>query len=861
MPSKYEIISALASQEAVNITSGVAQYEAFLVTAANNYKYTFREQLLIHAQKPEATACAEITLWNKLGRWVNGGTKGIALLVEGNKGYKLRHVFDYSDTNSRVGRTITLWRLQPQYEDGVIEAMTNSFGATIPEGDFVQTLMQFTDTLVEDNFTDYRDMLMEVKSGSLLEELDELNTEVWLKSLVKSSVAFMALTRCGYDARQYLDAEDFQHLRDFNTQEVISVLGGASSDIAEMALREIEATVRALSKAEKNQVRTFAQSPSMDDNGIDNSERSDRHEPDLSQRGGLSAPQPDRPGEPEDREIWNAAAKLPEGAQGPDLHRDAAVREVEPASGGDRPDGQRDDGAPDHGDGEVGGRDGEPESDGPDEVGRPDEQHPTEGRGDRDGGADLRLTQESSEDGPDEAPTSELDFSDYYPEYPRSQIDYFYQDDEKRELIRTSPALKDHRVEIAAFFASHQEVKERCDFIKSFYSNEVYETTLSNGQAAGYRAYDDLLRLFRGSSDNPEREDNLRWSYIASVIEGMMVMHEWLAPDEAPLPSEGEQIALIQEEQAEKETRFEVPQEAIDYVLTGGSGVRNSNLSIYEQFQKEDDPQENVAFLKKLYGTGGRSSVIPGSGIWEDHDSKGIILKRGDKGDSDYLRVKLTWAKVEKRIRELIAADRFLNSVEKKAYSELTDLNRNLMLSIDVIPVPTDEAVREVESRLLGVETNITNWQRRQNQNNNFSAIVPYDMELQRKEAKEFLNDLTTRDQRMMFAVVTLVHMADSKKQLDQDTESLLSLARKNMCQMATLKFQQIDGLNTALPFGYRKINAFRTLTTEKYIFFTADHLAVARVSDLFLKLIWNGSLIGRKLTTTIILSFQRKRS
>lgn len=147
--------------------------------------------------------------------------------------------------------------------------------------------------------------------------------------------------------------------------------------------------------------------------------------------------------------------------------------------------------------------------------------------------------------------------------------------------------------------------------------------------------------------------------------------------------------------------------------------------------------------------------------------------------------------------------------------SELTDLNRNLMLSVDVVPVPTDEAVREVESRLLGVETNITNWQRRQNKNNNFSAIVPYDMELQRKESKEFLNDLTTRDQRMMMAVITLVHMADTKEQLDADTEAILSLAQEKMCQMGVLRFQQLDGLNTALPLGCRRINTFRTLTTE----------------------------------------------
>ena len=147
--------------------------------------------------------------------------------------------------------------------------------------------------------------------------------------------------------------------------------------------------------------------------------------------------------------------------------------------------------------------------------------------------------------------------------------------------------------------------------------------------------------------------------------------------------------------------------------------------------------------------------------------------------------------------------------------SELTSLDRTMMLSIDVIPVPTDEAVREMQSRLLGVETNVTNWQRRQNSNNNFSAVVPYDLEQQRKETREMLDDLTTRDQRMMFAVVTLVHLADSKEELDSDTDALQSAARKHLCQLSTLSWQQADGLATALPLGLRRIDALRTLTTE----------------------------------------------
>mgnify|MGYP001303994756 CR=1 FL=1 len=157
----------------------------------------------------------------------------------------------------------------------------------------------------------------------------------------------------------------------------------------------------------------------------------------------------------------------------------------------------------------------------------------------------------------------------------------------------------------------------------------------------------------------------------------------------------------------------------------------------------------------------------------------------------------------------------YASYIKDSMINELTGLNRNLMLSIDIIPVPTDEAVRELQNRLLGVETNVTNWQRRQNSNNNFSAIVPYDLEQQRKETREMLDDLTTRDQRMMFGLVTLVHLADSKEQLDSDTETLYSTARKHLCQLSTLRWQQKDGLDTVLPYGLRKIQALRTLTTE----------------------------------------------
>lgn len=171
--------------------------------------------------------------------------------------------------------------------------------------------------------------------------------------------------------------------------------------------------------------------------------------------------------------------------------------------------------------------------------------------------------------------------------------------------------------------------------------------------------------------------------------------------------------------------------------------------------------------------------------------------------------------KIDDRYGRVLYMQDYASYVKDDMISELCDLSRDLMLSIDILPVPTDEAVREIQNRLLGVETNVTNWQRRQNANNNFSAVVPYDMELQRKETKEMLDDLTTRDQRMMFGIVTMVHIANTKEQLDSDTDTLYSVARKHLCQLSTLKWQQVDGLNTVLPYGLRKINALRTLTTE----------------------------------------------
>ena len=381
MPSKYQIMRDLADKMQTEVLSSEPTYLAFLRTAARNYKYNFKEQLLIFEQKPDAVACAGIDVWNRLGRWVNKGTRGIALLDVSAPGHRLRYVFDLTDTNSYAGRTVKLWEMQFRHEEAVMEALADTLHIPREEMQtFPEYLETITDVLVEDNYTDYFRDLMLHKADSLLEELDEQNTELELKRTMKSSIMYMLLTRCGYDPAIYIDALDFSHIRDFDSPDVAAILGSAVSDISEVALREIGVTVQALERAEKNQNRTFAKSPvsGYDRAGKQSSqpdyERSEQYVgSELYQTGGLPDPRPGGAGGPEDRQVRDPAAQLPAGPSHGSLRRDAVQGNPEPAPGADRPGGQRDDGAADRADGQGRGRDGEAESGGSDGLGRRDE--------------------------------------------------------------------------------------------------------------------------------------------------------------------------------------------------------------------------------------------------------------------------------------------------------------------------------------------------------------------------------------------------------------------------------------------------------------------------------------------------------
>ncbi len=235
-----------------------------------------------------------------------------------------------------------------------------------------------------------------------------------------------------------------------------------------------------------------------------------------------------------------------------------------------------------------------------------------------------------------------------------------------------------------------------------------------------------------------------------------------------------------------------------------------SRLNQLDSRGTELDAMERLKILHNFYRTGETEPLRfnLNDSMKKGHSFKDAICPSSFEFKKDY------FVMGEKFGRVLFLRE-YASYIKDSMIQELTSLNRTMALSMDIIPVPTDEAVREMQNRLLGVETNVTNWQRKQNQNNNFSAVVPYDLEQQRKETREMLDDLTTRDQRMLFGLVTLVHLADTKEELDSDTEALHSLARKHLCQLSTLNWQQHEGLSTVLPLGLRKIDALRTLTTE----------------------------------------------
>lgn len=688
MARKYDLISELYRRTAHAVVSDVQNWQAFLRCACRNYRLRFDEQLLIYAQRPDATAVLEIERWNdKFGRWVNRGAKGIAVFEDADRSrQRLTHYFDISDTHaSRYSRPVPIWEMKPEYTDDVIESLENTFGELENRESLADAVLSAAKNAVEDNIPDYLGDLMYDADDSFLYGLSEDMITAMYKKAVTNSVAYMMMTRLGIDTEPFYEAEDFSVITNFNTPETLNALGIASSDIAEMGLGEISRTVLALER--QNRIIADREKPDYNkaENKIERSfddERADIHNAGRLQSAGFdnAAAAGGNFGQvrSDEAEISQRTSQNPLLQSSDELHSDGAFSR-------NRADSDEAGRNPDEADGGAGGLDREPESGGYDEVGAGNEQSEEQSAGDRESGGHLRL--------------------DYYDRNNEDKsLPFFGGDDTIREILGTTPHLKASKDEIRAFYEGNPDNAARIEYIKGIFNNDYTELILSDGRRVGYKTWQNVLQLWEGNYADRIAQGFYDWSVIAQHFEAMRLLGE-LQDTRKPLPSMDGQLNFLDMQAEEKTSAFSFSQEIIDTVLARGSGVSEGKFRIYEQFEKSLSAKENADFLKDEYGWGGAYPVIVGAGIDEQHDGKGILISKGIGDDKPHIR--LTWTQVEKRIKELIRLDRYLNPKEKEIYpqwlekqeerrAELAEEQRNREI-LSSAP-PEQETVQAAES-------------------------------------------------------------------------------------------------------------------------------------------------------------------
>ena len=576
MAAKYQLITELYRRTGMAVAKNPQAWQGFLSSACHNYKCRFDEQLLIYAQRPDATAVAEIGTWNRLfKRWVNKDSKGIAVFDPKGRRNTLKYYFDVSDTHEGYygSRAVPIWQMDKRYEQPVMERLADRFGST-EGGGFATFLIQTAENAVEDNLPDYLSQLKGCTKDSFLEELDDYNIEVIYRRLAANSVAYMLLSRCGLDADGYFEREDFAEIINFNTPQTLNAIGIATSDISEMALREISAAVRNVQIEAKQQNRTFARGiASQYDKGRKQPERSeDNGRNHLHEAGGLPYTRPDIT----DRaraSAWQVrfdAQGLSGKPQEGDVPQPADSGQAERTPLPDRADGVAAAGASDEAVSSRAGSDGGAERESTDAVDTGDERHPQPGGGSDTGRADFQL------------------------ETPQPQSD-----------------------------GGRQEEKAA--------AAQIAEPEEQTGTEKGSIANEDEVA--------------------------------------ANLPTVDEQIEMIAEAEDEKASAFAVSQEDIDAVLVKGNSVANGKYRIYHQFQKQEDKKKNIDFLKREYGTGGFfADFSDGTEGYVWYSGKGISIDRD--GISTEHDLVLSWSKAEKRLRELVKDNRYLNPKEKDHYAD-----------------------------------------------------------------------------------------------------------------------------------------------------------------------------------------------
>ena len=653
MARKYDLISELYNRTCKTVVSNPQNWQAFLASACRNYKLRYDEQLLVYAQRPDATAVLEIEQWNKIfGRWVNRGARGIAVFADENRSrQRLTHYFDISDTHeSRYSRTVPIWDMRQEYEADVIETLESTFGEIENKSSLAEAIMGAARNAAEDNIPDYLQDLYYATEGSSFEEVEEDIVAFIYKNVVTNSVAYMMMSRLGVDTDGYFELDDFRDVTNFNTQETLNALGFATSDIAEMGLTEISKTITALNRQNRIIVgqdrNEYNKVENNDERSLDN-ERTDLHD------GGRL-----QPSEPETStaagsdfgQVRSDEERVSEGTSQSPLLQSPDEGRTDTALGGSGTESQQDGGNNPEPDGTERGSDRTDESGGYDEMDSSDELSSQFGTGNRESGSDIRL--------------------EYYDRtHEDKSLPFFGHDEVINEILRTTPHLSASLEEIKDYYERNPDNKDRTEYIKSIFNNDYTELTLEDGRTVGYKTFENVLHLWEGKYDSRTAQSFYNWAVIARHFEAMRLLGE-LSDSIKPLPSMDGQMTFILDGWAEekKTSAFTFSQEIIDAVLANGSGFSEGKMRIYEQFEKSLSAKENADFLKNEYGWGGSYPVIIGAGIDESHDGKGITITKGIGKEKPHIT--LSWSQVEKRIGELIRMDRYLNPKEKERYPQ-----------------------------------------------------------------------------------------------------------------------------------------------------------------------------------------------
>ena len=653
MARKYDLISELYNRTCKTVVSNPQNWQAFLASACRNYKLRYDEQLLVYAQRPDATAVLEIEQWNKIfGRWVNRGARGIAVFADENRSrQRLTHYFDISDTHeSRYSRTVPIWDMRQEYEADVIETLESTFGEIENKSSLAEAIMGAARNAAEDNIPDYLQDLYYATEGSSFEEVEEDIVAFIYKNVVTNSVAYMMMSRLGVDTDGYFELDDFRDVTNFNTQETLNALGFATSDIAEMGLTEISKTITALNRQNRIIVgqdrNEYNKVENNDERSLDN-ERTDLHdggrlqpsEPETSTAAGSDVGQ-----------IRSDEERVSEGTSQSPLLQSPDEGRTDTALGGSGTESQQDGGNNPEPDGTERGSDRTDESGGYDEMGSSDELPSQLGTGNRESGSDIRL--------------------EYYDRtHEDKSLPFFGRDEVINEILRTTPHLSASLEEIKDYYERNPDNKDRTEYVKSIFNNDYTELTLEDGRTVGYKTFENVLHLWEGKYDSRTAQSYYDWAVIARHFEAMRLLGE-LSDSIKPLPSMDGQMTFILDGWAEekKTSAFTFSQEIIDAVLANGSGFSEGKMRIYEQFEKSLSAKENADFLKNEYGWGGSYPVIIGAGIDESHDGKGITITKGIGKEKPHIT--LSWSQVEKRIGELIRMDRYLNPKEKEHYPQ-----------------------------------------------------------------------------------------------------------------------------------------------------------------------------------------------